>query len=151
ATALALSLWILVLLTQEKGQAQTLQKHIRSREQSWVGYFTQTRLSNKFGIWADIHYRQTDNFVDRPYQFLFRPALIYYIKDNLRVNLGYALSEYFPAKGLHTTRPEHRPWQQIVWNQKYPGLTTTQWLRFEQRFVRKIADDELQKGSNYTF
>lgn len=131
--------------------AQNSEKHIHSREQLWFGYFNQTRFSNKWGMWVDVHYRMTDNFIDRPFQFLFRPAVTYFIKDNLRVNVGYTLAEHFPAKGLSTTRAEHRAWQQIWWNQKYTGLTTLQWLRLEQRFNEKVVNDEKLEGYNYTF
>jgi hypothetical protein len=48
--------------------AQTPTKDIHSREQLWLGYFNQTRITNKFGLWLDVHYRRTDNFVDRPFQ-----------------------------------------------------------------------------------
>lgn len=130
---------------------QTPDKQIHNREQLWLGYFNQTRLTNKFGFWVDVHYRETDHFIDRPFQFLFRPALTYFIKDNLRLNVGYALAEHFPAKGLSTTRTEHRAWQQIWWNQKYPGLTTLQWLRLEQRFNEKVVADVTQNGYNYNF
>jgi hypothetical protein len=128
-----------------------VEKHTHYREQLWFGYFNQTRITNKIGFWADIHYRQTGHFIDRPFQFLFRPAFTYFIKDNLRVNLGYAYVSHFPAAGFHTTRPEHRTWQQIWWNQKYSGLTTLQWLRFEQRFNRKIADDVLLDDYNFNY
>jgi hypothetical protein len=126
-------------------------KQIHSSEQLWSGYFNQTRLTEKFGFWVDVHYRQTDNFIDRPFQFLFRPALTYFIKDNLRVNVGYTLAEHFPAKGLKTTWTEHRAWQQIWWNQKYTGLSTLQWLRFEQRFNQKVVADQKVPGYNYSF
>jgi hypothetical protein len=131
--------------------AQALEKHIHSREQLWLGYFNQTRFSNKWGMWVDVQYRMTDNFVDRPFQFLFRPAVTFFIKDNLRLNVGYTLAEHSPGKGLNPTRAEHRAWQQIWWNQKYTGLTTLQWLRLEQRFNEKIVADEKPDGYNYTF
>src|SRR5688572_6599780 len=131
--------------------AQAPEKNIHTREQLWFGYFNQTRLSNKFGFWLDVHYRQTDHFIERPFQFIIRPALTYFIKDNLRLNVGYALVKHFPAEGMNTTRTEHRAWQQIWWNQKYPGLTTLQWLRLEQRFNQKVVDDEKQDGYNYNF
>jgi hypothetical protein len=131
--------------------SQTAEKHIHSREQLWFGYFNQTRFSNKWGMWADVHYRMTDNFASRPFQFLVRPALTYFIKDNLRVNVGYAFVTHFPGKGLNTTRFEHRPWQQIWWNQKYTGLTTLQWIRLEQRFNEKVVSDVKQDGYNYIF
>lgn len=142
---------LFLLLSIFESPAQSTAKHIHGREQLWVGYFNQTRITNKLGVWLDVHYRMSDNFIDRPFQFLFRPALTYFIKDHLRLNFGYALTEHFPAKGLHTTRTEHRPWQQIWWNQKYPGLTTLQWLRLEQRFNEKVAGDIARTGYNYSF
>jgi hypothetical protein len=102
-------------------------------------------------VWLDVQYRLTDNYAQRPFQFLFRPALTYFIKDNLRANFGYALIQHFPGKGLNTVRTEHRPWQQIWWNQKYPGLSTLQWLRFEQRFNQRVVDDVRGDGYNYNF
>jgi hypothetical protein len=131
--------------------SQAAEKHVHSREQIWLGYFNQTRFSNHWGMWLDVHYRQTDNFTDRPFQFIARPALTYFIKDNLRVNLGYAWVQHFPAEGKRATRTEHRPWQQIWWNQKYPGLTTLQWIRLEQRFNEKIVDDESTGDYAYNF
>ena len=130
---------------------QAPEKHIHEREQLWLSYFNQTRFSKHWGMWTDVHYRMTDNFVERPFQFLFRPAVTYFFKDNLRLNVGYALATHFPAKGMNTTRLEHRVWQQIWWNQKYPGLTTLQWLRLEQRFNEKVVADQKLDGYNYTF
>lgn len=140
---------LIILTSISSAFAQTPEKEVHTREQLWVGYFNQMRVSNKFGFWLDVHYRQTEHFVNRPFQFLFRPAVTWYIKDNLRFNAGYALVQHFPAKGLSTTRPEHRVWQQIWWNQKYSGLVTLQWLRLEERFNHKIANDELQPGYNF--
>jgi hypothetical protein len=142
---------LFVLVVSFSLSAQTPEKEIHSREQVWLGYFNQTRFSNKWGAWLDVHYRMTDNFVDRPFQLLFRPAVTYFIKDNLRVNVGYAFVQHLPGKGLNTTRTEHRPWQQIWWNQKYVGLTTLQWLRLEQRFNEKVVSDVKQDGYNYNF
>lgn len=144
-------LFFLFVLVTSPAFTQAVEKNIHSREQLWLGYFNQTRFSNTWGMWVDVHYRMTDNFTDRSFQFLFRPAVTYFIKDNLRVNVGYTLAEHFPAKGSHTTRTEHRPWQQLWWNQKYPGLVTLQWLRLEQRFNQKVVADEKQDGYNYNF
>ncbi|MEJ0029123.1 MAG: DUF2490 domain-containing protein [Bacteroidota bacterium] len=67
-------------------RAQTPTKTIHHREQAWFAYFNQTRLTNKWGLWLDVHYRMTDSFVDRPFQLLIRPGVTYFIKDNLRAN-----------------------------------------------------------------
>jgi hypothetical protein len=131
--------------------AQSTGKIVHHREQAWLGFFNQTRITNKFGLWLDVHYRQTDNFVDRPFQFMVRPGATWFIRDNLRFTAGYAFVNHFPAKGLDTSRPEHRAWQQIWWNQKYTGLTTLQWLRLEERFNRKTMNDALQDGYNFNY
>lgn len=130
---------------------QTTEKNVRTAGQLWLGYLNQIRFSEKWGAWVDIHYRMTDNLADRPMTFIFRPAITYFIKDNLRINAGYALVKHYPAKGLSTTRSEHRPWQQIWWNQKYSGLTLLQYLRFEQRFNQKVVSDQIQDGYDYNF
>src|SRR5205085_8302412 len=83
--------------------AQTPAKVIHNRSQAWFGYLNQTRFTDKWGMWLDVHYRMTDNFVDRPFQFLFRPAVTYFVKDNLRLNVGYTLVKHFPGEGLHAT------------------------------------------------
>lgn len=140
---------LLIILTINQVCSQN--KVIHSREQLWLGYFNQTRISNKVGFWLDVHYRMTDNFIERPFQFLFRPAVSYYVKNNLRLQAGYAYVAHFPSEGMETTRPEHRGWQQIWWRQEFQGLTTLQWLRLEERFNRKIENDELQPGYNFNY
>lgn len=144
-------LLISILFAAVPCAGQSGKKEVHHRDQLWFGYFNQTRLTGRLGFWVDIHYRQTDRFVERPFQFVFRPALTYFIKDNLRFTAGYAFVNHFPAKGLDTSRPEHRAWQQLWWNQKYPGLTTLHWLRLEERFNRKIANDVLDDGYNFNY
>ncbi len=51
------------------------EKHVHSREQLWLGYFNQTRFSNRWGMWVDVHYRQTDNFINRPFQLLVQTGV----------------------------------------------------------------------------
>jgi hypothetical protein len=69
---------VLALLIQVAAFAQTPARTIHHREQAWVAYFNQTRLTNKWGLWLDVHYRMTDNFSDRPFQLLIRPGVTYF-------------------------------------------------------------------------
>lgn len=142
---------IVLVTVNYSARAQAPVKQVHTREQLWLGYFNQMRFSDRWGAWVDVHYRMTDNFVDRPFQFLFRPAVTYFVRDNLRINAGYTFVSHPPGPGLHTTRFEHRPWQQLWWNQKYTGLTTLQTLRFEQRFNERVVSDEKHDGYNYNF
>ena len=141
----------LTFLITNLAYGQAPEKNIQSREQLWMSYSNQTRLTDKFGLWLDVHYRTTGNFIEVPFQTLIRPGLTYFITDNLRINAGYTLAKHYPAVGLHTTRTEHRPWQQIWWNQKYPGVNMLQCLRLEQRFMGTVIEDVTYDGYDYTF
>lgn len=126
------------------------QKKVNSHDQVWLGYLNQTRLSNKWGIWLDVHARRTD-FLDRWSTLIFRPGVTYYINDHVRFTAGYALVGHYPAAGLRTVRPEHRPWQQVLWTSRSKRLQTQQWIRLEERFNRNVVDDELVDGYNFNY
>jgi hypothetical protein len=131
--------------------AQT--KQIDTRNQTWVGYFNQTRLSNKWGFWLDVHYRRDEEFLNKGFQFMVRPALQYYISNHVRATAGYAYVHHFPGENhKNIAQPEHRTWQQLQWFQTYTGFRTMQWLRLEQRYRRKVLnDDELDTGYNFNW
>lgn len=95
----------LVLANIPIALSQVPEKEIHHREQVWLGYFSQTRFTNRLGVWMDVHYRMTDHVTGRPFQFLFRPALTYSIKENLRINAGYVLAEHFRPAGLWILSP----------------------------------------------
>lgn len=143
-------LFVLVLFSRSC-YSQAPEKNVEVREQLWLGYFNQTRFSNKFGAWFDIHYRLTGDFVDRPTLFMVRPGITYYINNSLRFHTGYAWIKNYPPEGLSTDRVEHRIWQQIWWSQQYSGFSTLQWLRFEERFSEQVVNDEKQDGYTYGF
>ena len=54
------------LLIQATGFSQKQTTHT---EQVWLAYFNQTRISNKFGIWADFHLRTRGRVF---HKFLYR-------------------------------------------------------------------------------
>jgi hypothetical protein len=126
------------------------QKQINKHSGVWMGYFNQTRLTGKWGFWLDVHGRRTD-FLDRWSTQIIRPGVTYYVNDHFRFTAGYAYARTYPAAGLHTIRPENRLWQQVLWTSRQKYLQTQQWIRVEERFNRKIANDELQEGYNFNF
>lgn len=127
------------------------QKNVRTEAHTWLGLFNQTRFSNKWGTWLDIHYRQKDNFIEAPGQFIFRPGLTYYLANDLRLTAGYAYVHHFPGDNhKNVAQPEHRPWQQLQWFFRPPQFRLMQWLRVEQRYRRNILNDnELADGYNF--
>lgn len=138
---------ILILLFSTPAAAQ---KQVDKRSGVWLGYFNQARITDKWGIWLDLHARRTD-FLDRWSTQIIRPGITYYANDHLRFTVGYAYTRSYPAAGLHTVRPENRLWQQVLWTSRQKRLQTQQWIRLEERFNRKIANDQLQDGYNFNF
>ena len=122
-------------------------------QQTWLGFFNQTRFSNKWGTWTDIHLRTKENLVSDFSQSIIRIGLTYYIKDDTKLTAGYAYISHYPADNhKNVTMPEHRPWQQLQWHTRSSKLRLMQWFRLEERFRRKILnDDELAEGYSFNF
>ncbi|UEG49002.1 DUF2490 domain-containing protein [Ferruginibacter lapsinanis] len=133
------------------GNAQT--KTVTSDNQVWLGYLNQTRITDKWGIWADFHLRTKEDFFDNFSQSIARVGATYYLNDEAKLTAGYAYITNYPAEGhKNISQPEHRPWQQIQWHNKYPNVRLMQWFRLEEKFRRKILnDDELADGYNFNF
>src|SRR6187455_1347170 len=128
-------------------------KSTENVNQLWFGFFNQTRFSNKWGLWTDLHLRTKENFVDNFSQSIIRLGLTYYVTDATRLTAGYAYVSTYPAEGhKNVTQPEHRPWQQVQWHTKYGKKRMMQWFRLEERFRRKILNDStLAEGYNFNW
>jgi len=129
------------------------EKSTEHLNQLWFGYFNQTRLSNKWGLWTDLQLRTKENFVDNFSQSIIRLGLTYYVTDATKLTAGYAYVSIYPADAhKQVTQPEHRPWQQVQWHTTYGKKRMMQWFRLEERFRRKILNDStLADGYNFNF
>ncbi len=124
------------------------QKVIDARDQTWLGYFNQTRITNKSGVWVDLHLRLSDDFVKEKSQAIGRIGYMYYLSDHTKLTAGYAfITQYTPTVDI----PEHRPWQQIQWHEKKNGFNLMQWFRVEQRYRRKVLANELTDEYNFNW
>ena len=120
-------------------------------QQIWLGYLNQTRFSNKWGIWTDLHLRTKDDYTTNFSQAIIRLGLTYYINDNTKLTLGYGNIFIFPGDNhQRITRHEHRPWQQIQWHTKYGKTRMMQWIRLEERYRQKVLNDSTLAGG-YNF
>ena len=124
---------------------------VQDEEQVWTGYFNQTRLSDKWGIWLDVNLRTTEHFVKNPSKAIGRLGLMYYLNDDLKFTNAYAFINHFPEEGhANISQPEHRIWHQLQWHTKYGKIRTMQWVRLEERFRQKIKNDnELSEGYRF--
>jgi hypothetical protein len=134
-------------------QMSIAQKRTNSVQQTWLSYNNQTRLSEKWGLWGDFHLRTKEDFFEDFSTGIVRVGLMYYIKDLTKLTVGYAYVNHFPQKGHEDiSQPEHRPWQQVQWHNRFSRLRMMQWVRLEERFRRKIKDnDELAEGYNFNY
>lgn len=121
--------------------------------QVWLGYFNQTRFSKKWGLWTDLNLRTKENLVDNFSVSIARVGLTNYLTDNTKFTLGYAYVSLYPGDNhKNVTQPEHRIWQQLQWHNRFPRLRLMQWIRLEEKFKRKILNDnELAAGYGYSW
>jgi hypothetical protein len=129
------------------------QKKTNSVQQLWFSYNNQTRLAGKWGLWGDFQLRTKEDFFEDFSTAIARVGLMYYLTDNTKLTAGYAYVNYFPADAHpDISQPEHRPWQQVQWHNRFPKLHVMQWVRLEERFRRKIKDnDELAEGYDFNY
>jgi hypothetical protein len=129
--------------------AQT--KQTEKLSQVWLGYFNQTRFSNKWGMWADLHLRTKEDLVDNFSQSIARLGLTYYINDVTKFTLGYAYVTNYPGDNhKQISQAEHRPWQQLQWHTKYGKKRMMQWFRLEEKYKQKILNDSTL-ANGYSF
>lgn len=118
--------------------AQITDKQINTQSQSWLSVNSTQRISNKWGIVADLHYRANHLFTDPNFYFA-RIGANYWLKDNITITLGYAHLWLAPTKtGNHTYANENRLYQQVQMTSKIGKINVTQRLRNEQRWQEKI-------------
>ncbi len=147
-----LRLFFLLLLASSNAYAQPV-KTTEHFNRIWAAYFNQTRLSNRWGIWAEAQLRTKENVVEDLSQGFLRVGLMYYLTDAAKLTAGYAYVNDFPADNhKNISAYEHRPWQQLQWHTKYGKNRMMQWIRLEERYRRKIKnDDELGEGYNFNW
>lgn len=143
---------LFICFAPQLAKAQT--KKTQTAEQIWLGYFNQTRFSNRWGAWLDLHYRTREDFFTGTSQTIIRPGITYYVNDVNKITAGYAyVRTHQPSSGKTLlVQPEHRIWQQFQWHTRYTKTRTMQWVRLEERYRRKIANDStLGDGYNFNF
>jgi long-subunit fatty acid transport protein len=147
---------LLIICLQAMGSAMLYAQTVKSTEnieQAWMGYFNQSRLSNKWGVWTDLHLRTKEDFTNHFSQAIIRLGLTYYINNNTKFTAGYARVFLFPGDNhRQITQPEHRPWQQLQWHTTFTKTRLMQWIRLEERYRRKILNDStLAEGYNFNW
>ena len=84
-------------------------KQTENYNQVWLAYCNQTRFSDKWGLWADIHLRTKEDFFTNFSQSILRFGITYYLNDATKLTAGYAYVSNYPGDNhKDVTQPEHR-------------------------------------------
>lgn len=126
------------------------QKYIEEREQTWLGFSSQSRFTDKSGLWVDLHLRFADHYIREKTMFLSRLGYIYYINDVMRLSGGYTYAHRYSQAGVRRL-PEHRPWQQIQWVSRKRRFELAQTTRVEQRFRKESVDGFRSEGYSFNW
>jgi len=99
-----------------------------------------TGKKQKMSVWLEYQWRR-DNVITNWQQSLTRVGLQYHFKNNVSALLGYGYIITFPYGDYPAGRyhiPEHRIWQQMVWNGNVGRIAINHRLRLEQRFIGRV-------------
>jgi hypothetical protein len=112
----------------------------------WFGSFNTIYLKDKVSLWVEYQWRR-ENIVTDWQQSFFRAGLQYHFNKDVSVMVGYVHALTFPygdfPPGPHPV-PDHRIFEQVMWNGKEGRISLNHRIRLEQRFIGKV--DQKREG-----
>ena len=137
--------FLLLFISELRGQ-----KISETREQVWLAYLNQTRLTKHSGLWLDLQLRLND-YMSQKSISIARLGYTYFCSDQLRLTGGYGFITHYSLTEEQPDVPEHRPWQQVQWFDKKKKVSLSQYMRIEERFVTNTSGGELQNDYRFTW
>lgn len=138
-----------VLLFTQSINAQQV-KSVQQQNHFWWSVNTTAQVSDKWSILADAHIRRTNFMANNSFYFL-RVGALYNLTKNFSVAAGAGhmwLANKTAATELFTN--ENRVYQQLQLSGAIGKTSTLSRLRVEERWVQKIANNELTGTYRYT-
>ena len=130
----------LCCLAPTLARAQT-SKEINEQVQFWGSLNTTTRITDKWGLAADVHVRRND-FVRDPSFYFVRVGAHFWLSEKLTLTFGYAHMWKAPAcDGCETWSNENRIYEQVQYATKLGSASVLHRVRNEQRWQQEIQDD----------
>ncbi len=118
----------------------------------WLASFNTVKLGNKLSLHADMQWRSSDE-LKHTQALLLRPGLNVHLNKQLIATAGYAfIYGRRVVSGISGYAPEHRIWEQLIYNHKAGPVFVSHRLRAEQRFisVSSIQGNELKNEHSVT-
>jgi hypothetical protein len=120
----------------------------QTQTSGWLAAFTTFRASKHLSIHFDAQLRSTDA-LSEVQTVLLRPGINYHIGSHWILTAGYAfIPNRRTAGGITGLLPEHRAWQQVIYNHKWQGIATIHRLRFEERFIPRTRVEGTRLRTN---
>lgn len=107
---------------------------------TWAAWFNTTKLSDTTTLISDVQVRSTDDS-DGVRNVLLRAGLLRPWGKHATISAGYAYIETVNQGGPDTV--ENRLWQQVIVNRPVRGLPLTHRFRLEQRFIERLAAEDV--------
>lgn len=118
----------------------------------WLASFNTFKTGKKTSIHADVQWRSSDEW-KHTQTLLLRSGLNIHLNKQFTVTGGYAFIHNRRVIGnVRGYAPEHRLWEQLLYNHKLKSVFVSHRLRLEQRFISKtvVQNNEIKSdGSVY--
>lgn len=114
----------------------------------WLASFNTFKLNNKLSLHFDGQLRSSDD-LEAVQTILLRPGLNVHVHKAWVLTGGYAyIANRRNVGNLSELLPEHRIWQQALFNHKVKNIAIAHRFRFEERFIAKskVMNNELETG-----
>ena len=106
----------------------------------WLFLTNSTKFNDKWGLHFDLQLRSSDEFKDIK-NLLIRPGITYSFNKDNNLTVGYLFTQtYNPGEESIT---ENRAWEQFIHNHKISTINVSHRFRLEQRFIEKVAADDV--------
>ena len=130
-----ISILFLLLVFNNTLKSQTVHQNT-----GWLFLMNSTKLNDKWGAHFDLQLRSSDEFKDVR-NLLIRPGLTYFFNSSNNLTMGYLFTQTY-SPGVKSIT-ENRAWEQFIHTHKIKSINVSHRFRLEQRFIEKIAADDV--------
>lgn len=106
----------------------------------WLFLMNTSKFSDKWGAHFDLQIRSSDEFKNVR-NLLVRPGVTYYFNGSNNLTVGYLFTQTY-TPGIESIT-ENRAWEQFIHTHKIQRVNVSHRFRLEQRFIEKIAADDV--------
>jgi hypothetical protein len=118
----------------------TLKSQTIHQNSGWLFLMNSTKFNDKWGAHFDLQVRSSDEFRNVRNR-LIRPGVTYFFNSTNNLTVGYLFTQTYTPGSESIT--ENRAWEQFIHTHKIKSINVSHRFRLEQRFIEKIAADDV--------